>query len=1136
MFGANMGDLFVDVYNGTQWIQGVSVIRGNSAAGTMQLATDPWREWQVSLDNFAGVSNAQIRFRSAMTTPVGGGDIGIDDVSLLDRGLDDVTTKQLIEPESGCDLSNREEIEVQIQNTGVRDITQLNMGHQITHIGLDGVVTVFPPVHDSVVGALVLPLARYTFQFTDRVDLSASGRYEIKVWAENANDVYAFNDTIFEVIENITNPFPSCVDFSNLTYLDKGPDFQEQLLPNNWVSSTSASYAWEANIAGPEDTGGPINGNTSGVNDLYMLLTGGQPGQTAWIHSNCFDLTTTRAANLQFFYQATSPNHFMLVQIREVGGAWENLDTLQGLGLNSVNSWTKVELVLADFLGRFVEFRFFAVNPGGGFYAIDDICVVRPPNQQIELEQIFRPRLGLCYYSDAETVTIRTQNVGNDQIDSFRVILAVDTNIQKFPLGQYQRDTFWIFPTNPLFDPGLKLDFDLDSTVDMSYYTRYYISALIFLPGDIDTMTNRIVNQEYVHGDPRDLPYIVDFEDPVDPLNGITVGPPTMLGYQWSLEQGLVQSGQGLTGPAFDHTLQNANGTYITSLSAAGAQGDEIIISTQCIDLQGTISPEMSYWYHMFSADGTMGDLFLELNDDFGWETIDSVKGPDPDQIRNTSAWKERKVDLSNWAGDVVRFRFRSTRGTGTGSNMALDDINIYDLAPSDAAAHALFRPNEDRWSCYTDTQTVKVGVRNNGSLPIDFETDTLDIEVIIWKDGAKWDSLYRTVTSDVFRDPLPPFLQIDLPKDSVAIIEMDSSFDMSDIDSEFWFETRLNFRPDVITANDIRRDTVVARREPGTINPVILPDPTVCFGTPVQLTVENYFGALKWQEKTLDRNGNGFWFDGLSFPNDSPNYVTVLDTTSELRVEVCRQEVGVPITVNITKPYQGRALNNSRCGSGAIQLGLVTPANIDRVSIFKQDTATTAHIDLTTFTTLQSGEKQWDFVDVFQIRREGGETFDTTYTWYAETYIDSCVSPFRLPIQASVNRIQDQTTFPGVNLVDSVCQDSAIVLNAGTQAGKRYRYDWFITYPNGRVDTILDTVQTFVIDGWRLPLDSTFTYSVIVTTDSGCVNTDNNGNPIPLTATITVVDSCVTSIEEYQFGDEFSIYPNPTNNDLFIE
>ncbi|MEQ8909142.1 MAG: choice-of-anchor J domain-containing protein [Vicingaceae bacterium] len=1173
--GQHQGDLFIDVFDGSQWINGAG---GNLRGPVQANGTDQWQEFYTSLDSFANNPNVQIRLRADYImggNGAGGGDIGIDDIRLIDRENRDMWVKDIVDPVSDCDMGARERIRVRAQNLGVNDILQSILAYQITYTSFDEVVTQYPIQRDTFVAAQIVPLGQYVFTFTDRADFTQSGSYEVKVWSELNGDQNVFNDTIVEVIENITRPFPSCEDFSSLLVGDKGPDFTEELFPNNWTSSRDSAYVWKAALQGPDGSGAAFPGHTSGVNDLYMYLADGmQPGQQAWIQTPCIDLRSIPAANLQFFYQAGHPNHELYVQARRGAGGWTDIDTLRGFGLNTVTSWTKVELVLDNFVGDFVEFRFLGVFQGA-YYALDDICVISPPPQQIELEQIFRPRQGLCWYGDEETITLRVQNVGKDRIDSLQVQLMVDRGVPKIPRGQFQRDTLMIYPTNPTLDPGVKLDLNLDSTVDMSAYDQYYISARVIVPGDIDTGNNVILNKPYTHPDPIDLPYIVDFEDPNDPLQRLQpfiLGPAP--GYHWMIKNGEDRPGSNTTGPAYDHTFQSLNGpgNYIVSQSDAPMAefGDAIVLGSECLDFESAQSPEMSYWYHMFSAADQMGNLFLQINDDFGWVTLDSLKGADPDQQDKFDPWKKRTVNLSVYAGDVVRYRFVSVRGNSTFSNMGLDDISVYDVPPSDAAAVGVIYPNEDSTSCYTDTQTVRVHVRNNGADSIDFRIDTMDVEVRINRDGVPWDTLTTQVNSDIwFPGNVFNGNYYSLPPDSVATVILDGSFDMSQIGSVFEFTTELNFYPDLIASNDSIKDTVRARRETGRITQIV-PNDTVCHGTQVRLLLEDYFGALKWQEKELDRNGNGFYFDGFAFPNDQRIYVRALDTTTELRVEVCRVEQSAPVTVEITKPYQGKPINGQACAQGSpgvttgaipVDIGIETPDNITKVRLFYPNDTTLIDSIMVPSTTLSNGNLQWDFKTDSLIPATGYDTiygvdttgglvgFDTTlapvfidsiHTFYAATVIDSCETATKLPIQAVVSRVPSRTKFPSLLTKDGapgdydstfVCQDSSIVLNAGGEEGRVWEYDWTLTFPDGRIETdSLDSLQTVVVDAWLLEKNKTYKYEVQVKSDSGCQATQ------PIGIYVTVQDSCVTNIKEYRFGDEFSIYPNPTNDDLYID
>jgi hypothetical protein len=1139
MFG-NVGDLFIDVFDGVSWQQGVGVINGSQ----QQKATDPWKFHSVSLENYDTVQNARIRFRSVILDSLGGGDIGIDDVTLLDRDSIDVAVREVTAPTSDCNMRNRERLEVTVQNTGVVDIYELTLAYQITFYPFQGGLPITMPIQrfTDPVGTIA-PLATYSFEFSDPttlIDMTQSGKYEIKVWTEDTLDSYSFNDTIVEVIENVTRPFPTCEDFSDLLLGQFPYAFEGETLPNNWVGSQGKGYSWGATKKGfTANVGGPFEGHTSGLNDIYLFAPPDPmqpPSAEAWVQTPCYDLTNTRAANLEFYYKAGSRDHRMRVQGRIAGGgAWRDIDTLQGLGFRNAEKWTKAVFVLADFIGNFVEFRLLANNVG--YLAVDDFCVLPPPPQQIELEQILTPRQNLCFYSDEEQITFRAQNVGNDRIDSFKVTLEVDAEFPKSPRGQYQKNEFWIYPTVPAFEPGMKQDFTLDTVVDMSTYIGYFISITLDLPGDINPDNDAIFDYPIRHADPIDLPYIVDFENPNDRYGGMEGfnSAASIPPYTQTIAAGLHNPNQlyyNRTGPNADHTLQNNNGHYWIAESAGGVQGDAVTLLTQCIDFQNAQNPKLSYWYHRYSAYPVMGEFTVEANADNGWKVIDVLTGPDLDQVRHSSPWKRREVDLSEYAGDVVKFRFTSYHpGIERFGNHALDDINFYDLKPKDIAANSLIRPNDSIQSCYNDEQAVTVGVRNNGSDSLYFSDDTLNITVFIRKDGNPWDTLTQQVTEDAWWNP-NTLLYEGLPQDSIARIEFDSTFDMSDIGSTFDFLIEAKMNGDAISSNDTTSASVLAKRDAGSITS-ISPNDTVCHQTQVRLELTNYFGSIQWRERPIDANGNGSWADALVFPTDRPQYAKNMnDSTTQFTVRICDAEEAVPVTVEVTRAFPGGPIHSSICydeyaaNDSNITTGVVVPSNIDEVRFLDSDTASLGRYLYTSEradSIAPSGNQFFYYTDRLQ------NFYDTAYnndTFYVRTRIDSCWSVERTVLYASVNPMPS-SYISGVPLGDTLCMDTAVRLNANGYEDRKYTYDWTIRYPEDSIQK--DSVQTITVDAWRLENNETYEYEVIVTTDSGCVS------PNPVTASITIVDSCVTSIQEYSFGSEFNIYPNPTSHDVYV-
>ncbi len=77
MFGATIGELHVDVYNGSAWINDVDVIIGQQQAAQ----TDPWINRIVNLAAFSGT--IQVRFRAIRGSDFDG-DISLDDINFTE--------------------------------------------------------------------------------------------------------------------------------------------------------------------------------------------------------------------------------------------------------------------------------------------------------------------------------------------------------------------------------------------------------------------------------------------------------------------------------------------------------------------------------------------------------------------------------------------------------------------------------------------------------------------------------------------------------------------------------------------------------------------------------------------------------------------------------------------------------------------------------------------------------------------------------------------------------------------------------------------------------------------------------------------------------------------------------------------
>jgi PKD repeat protein len=139
----------------------------------------------------------------------------------------------------------------------------------------------------------------------------------------------------------------------------------------------------------------------------------------------------------------------------------------------------------------------------------------------------------------------------------------------------------------------------------------------------------------------------------------------------WRVDAGGTPS--SATGPSGDHTTGSGNYLYLEA--SAGCEGQWASLVSPCIDLTGVSAPTLSYWYHMYGGD--MGELHVDLFDGNTWieDVVPALAG---DQ---GNAWVQQTYDLSAYSGQTINIRFRGLTGNGFESDLALDDIGIFDLS-----------------------------------------------------------------------------------------------------------------------------------------------------------------------------------------------------------------------------------------------------------------------------------------------------------------------------------------------------------------------------------------------------------------------------------------------------------------------
>ena len=1178
MFGPETGNLYVDVHNGSNWVQGIDVIRGQQHFDD----TDPWSTRKVVLDRFVGLDSVRIRLRAETgyngnSLSGRGGDIAVDDMEILDRAQKDASAFALMEPASDCGLTASERFRIRIQNLGTQDILSINLSYQVTFTPYGGNPQVMPVVNDSSIGQTIVPLAFYDFSFIN-IDMSAPGKYFIKYWTDYRGDEHRFNDTLTELITNTARPFPSCDNFSDLVFGAIGKDFKDGVLTNDWDANEQA-YTFVASIEGDPAALG-VKGHTGGLNDVFLLAVDPVPfAGNARIQSACWDLNNTPAANLEFWYIMPSVSGSLEIAVARNGGGYQPIDTIKGAeGVARV--WRKYEAVLADYVGANVQVQFKTLSPGGTYYAIDDVCIISPEPQQILFNEFVNPFPGRCFYSDQEPISIRVRNIGIDVIDSFQVVIALDEDIIGNPRGANGwRDTIWVRPglAPPFFNPGELLTFSLldpNFLLDLSEYKDYFIHAWILLNGDVDTTNNLRLDYQITHGDPEDLPYVEDFETPsllqlsTHPQYAWAIGP------AWLLDQRdnpalPAGNGSGISGPALDHTLGpvDTTGSVLTSIGVSANLGSAIFAISPCIDLNNTISPEMKFWYHMFGF--SMGNLTLQINDDFGWVTVETLAGQEPLQQRGgRTAWQARIIDLSAYIGKVIRYRFVSECGDNFASNMAVDDIAVYDAAAIDIAPVALNEPNLDSTQCYSEKNPLRVDIINNGSDSLNFENDTVTITAIVYKDDTCNGNfiLHNTLTQKFFTNnwvnengAIRP-----LPRDSITTLSMDSTFDMSDTGDCYRFVILAEINGDLISSNNTigagqQQIIIKSQRKIGTINSSeVSPNDTICYQDQVSLTVRDYFGAISWEMSEIEADNSSFGF----FPDGGrgSRHAPALDSTSDFRARTCLElftsegidETSDSVRIEVLKPYRAQAFGGYRCENDPIKdtVRVILAPNISGVNYYDVDPSNRNPVLPPVLPIATSITAPYSYNMKQRMVR--------TDTFYVETFIDYpnilpkglfCVVkpigiiPGIVPVERIIAKkpvlpftTYSDTTFCGPG--SGSILDQGAIFYVALDSGRQDIYNWTFTYPaefGGRIVDDTVTTSSFAVDPWRMNVNkapnSVYTLSVDVVTDSNCRIDPGAKNSI----IIKVLDDCTVGIEESGLFQEFEIYPNPVSDVLTV-
>ncbi|OJJ23946.1 hypothetical protein BKI52_06235 [marine bacterium AO1-C] len=134
-----------------------------------------------------------------------------------------------------------------------------------------------------------------------------------------------------------------------------------------------------------------------------------------------------------------------------------------------------------------------------------------------------------------------------------------------------------------------------------------------------------------------------------------------------------------------------------------------------CFDLTDNVSPRIKFSYHMFGS--TMGTLALEVSTDNGSNWVQLWTENSGANLGDV--WNNQNINLSAYAGNTILLRFVGVTGGNFESDIALDNIIVYDANPSAEKGNFL---DLDGTTKYLSTNTPILTITDNFTIEFWFQ------------------------------------------------------------------------------------------------------------------------------------------------------------------------------------------------------------------------------------------------------------------------------------------------------------------------------------------------------------------------------------------------------------------------------
>ena len=351
MFGGSTGDLRVDVFDGTSWVNGVDTIIGEQG--------NQWFERRILLPSFAG-QTVRIRFIATTgTAPTQFGDIAIDDLSIIEG--------------PSCPFPTLLTSTAQTNNSVTLSWTTGGATNWQIEYGPVG----FTPGSGTLVNAATNP-------FTVN-GLNPSTTYDFYV--RDSCGIGDVSDWEGPLTQNTTCGILAAPYFQNFDAgFDEGTGTTNagSTIDPCWSRNPATGYHWGGGQGGTgtPNTGPSADHTTGNGNYVYAEASFTNPGLTAELETPDIDLSALTVPELRFWYHMYGGSTGDLQVDIYDGTNWNtNVDLISG---EQGNQWFERIVNLAAYAGQTIRVRF--VSSTGttptqfGDIAIDDFQIDEAPS------------------------------------------------------------------------------------------------------------------------------------------------------------------------------------------------------------------------------------------------------------------------------------------------------------------------------------------------------------------------------------------------------------------------------------------------------------------------------------------------------------------------------------------------------------------------------------------------------------------------------------------------------------------------------------------------------------------------------------------------------------------------------------